>query len=454
MRKLTLFVPLFLLALIFEACATFLFWIKPSYIMVDGTQFVYKGTPYYYVGTNMWDGCYLGSPGMNGDRPRLVRELDELKSLGVMNLRVLGASEESDEPSSLKPVIQFKPGVYDDSLLGGLDFLLAEMDKRDMHAVVFLNDFWEWSGGMAQYNYWARIDSTGMTPSDTANNYIDYAASFYKNERAQKLYFNYISFLLTRKNHHDGYYYYEEPAVMAWELANEPRPGALGDTNYVGAYYRWIDTTAHFIHSIDPNHLVTTGSEGLAGSLMDSTIFLTAHASKYIDYLTFHLWPKNWGWFDAKDAAGTYPQTVANARHYIDQHIEFARALGKPIAMEEFGLPRDGELYAPGTPTTVRDQYYEMVLGLVYDSAAAGAPIAGVNFWAWGGEGRARHPDYRWQVGDPLMGDPPMEPQGLNSVFDVDTTTIAILRTKAEEMIALSDTGKVLLQFKVAAANK
>lgn len=452
MHKFTLFLQLFFFAFIFEACATFLFWVKPNYIMVDGTQLIYKGKPYYYVGTNMWDGCYLGSRGKTGDRQRLIRELDDLKSMGITNLRILGASEESNMTTSLKPAIQLMPGAYDDSLLDGLDFLLAQMDKRDMRAVVFLNNFWEWSGGMAQYNYWARGDSAATMPSDTAGNFMDYAASFYKNKKAQKLFFNYISFLLTRKNQYDGYYYYEEPAIMAWELANEPRPG--GDTNYLGAFYRWIDTTAHFIHSIDPNHLVTTGSEGLVGSLMDSMIYLTAHTSKYIDYLTFHLWAKNWGWFNAKDAPGTYPQTVTNATNYIDRHIELARKLGKPIVMEEFGLPRDSELYVPGTPTMVRDRYYKKVLGLVYDSAAIGAPIAGANFWAWGGEGRAQHSDYKWQPGGPFTGDPPMEPQGLNSVFNVDSTTLSILKSDAKEMIALSDTEKIFTKKRIVEAEK
>ncbi len=448
MRKSHLFVPLIIIAISFEACSTFLFWQKPSYIMVDGTQFVYKGKPYYYIGTNMWDGCYLGSSGNMGDRPRLIRELDELKAEGITNLRVLGESEYSQEKASLKPAIQLEPGVYNHDLLDGLDFLLAEMDKRDMHAVIFLNNFWEWSGGMAQYNYWTRSDSADTMVSDNSSNFMDYAASFYNNGRAQKLYLNYVAYLLTRKNQYDGYYYYEEPAVMAWELANEPRPG--DDTTYLSAYYRWIDSTAHFIHTIDPHHLVTTGSEGLIGSLDDSTIYLTAHASKCIDYLTFHLWAMNWGWYRAKEAAETFPQTETNAREYIDRHIEFARELGKPVVMEEFGLPRDGQLYEPGTPTTMRDKYYNEMLGLVFDSAAAGAPIAGANFWAWGGEGRAQHADYLWKPGDPFTGDPPMEQQGINSVFNIDTSTLAVIKVDADKMIALSDTEKVLLHLNVA----
>ena len=80
----------------------------------------------------------------------------------------------------------------------------------------------------------------------------------------------------------------------------------------------------------------------------------------------------------------------------------------------------------------------QILLGIIYDSAALGSPVAGTNFWAWGGEGRGQHPDDKWQPGDPFVGDPPQEPQGLNSVYDTDASTIAILKYHAEKMNSLT----------------
>ncbi len=452
MRKILIAFSSLTLSVLFSACSTFFFLNNLEYVKVEATQFVFGGKPYYFTGTNMWDGCYLGSPGKSGDRARLKRELDDLKSLGIVNLRVLGASEESYITNSLKPAIQIQPGVYDENLLDGLDFLLSEMRKRDMHAVVFLNNYWEWSGGMAQYNDWAN-GGGGVDPANfNYGNFMDYSATFYVNKKADSLFYRYVYDLVMRKNSCDGYYYYEEPSIMAWELANEPRPGR--NDKYLAEYYHWIDSTAHYIHSLDPNHLVTTGNEGLMGSLGDSTIYLKAQGSKYIDYVTFHLWPKNWAWFNAKDIAGTYPRTETNAIKYVDEHIELARELGKPTVMEEFGIPRDSELCKPGTPTTARDKYFTKILGLIYDSAAVGAPIAGTNFWGWGGEGRGKHPDDRWRPGDPFTGDPPQEPQGLNSVYDVDSTTLAILKHSAMEMLGLRDKQIIFIEKKLAATRK
>ncbi len=396
----------------------------------------------------MWYGCYLGSPGETGNRPRLLRELDELKSMGITNVRILGASEDSYILNSLRPAIQIKPGVHNLNLLDGLDFLLSEMSKRGMHAVIFLNNYWEWTGGMAQYNDWAN-GGGGVDPgNNNYANFMDYSATFYQNEKAQEIYLKYVYRLVTRKNKYTRRYYYEDPAIMAWQLANEPRPGRNSYWN--DEYYRWLQTTSQFIHNIDPNHLVSTGNEGLAGSLQDSTNYLTAHNSKYIDYLTMHLWPKNWGWFNAMDISGTYPQTERNAVKYINEHIHYARELNKPIVMEEFGMPRDSEKCKPGTSKEARDKYYKKILELVYDSAAAGSPIVGTNVWAWGGEGRGLHADDKWQPGDPFVGDPPQEPQGLNSIYNTDTSTLNIFKDHAEKMIKLRNTEGILSRDKIA----
>jgi mannan endo-1,4-beta-mannosidase len=60
--------------------------------------------------------------------------------------------------------------------------------------------------------------------------------------------------------------------------------------------------------------------------------------------------------------------------------------------------------------------------------------MAGSNFWAWGGEVRGQHPDNVYKQGDKFVGDPPQEPQGLNSVFNTDSSTIEIIRQHASKL--------------------
>ncbi len=431
-----------LLSVLFSSCSLVSsFGEHDGFVRVQGTQLFHNGAPYYFAGTNMWYGCYLGSTGSTGDKPRLLRELDSLKSYGVTNLRVLAASERSAIRRSVKPAIQNAPGVVDDSLLAGLDFTLAEMAKRHMHAVLYLGNYWEWSGGMSQYNVWT--GGKTVDPEDTTQGwgaFMDFSATFYSNPEAMKLYENYVRLIVTRKNTVNGRIYFEDPAIMSWQLANEPRPGrdgGPGQQNLV-VFYRWLDQTAMFIHSLDPNHLVNAGSEGIVGTLQSEEYYLKAFQTPHIDYLNLHLWPLNWGWFNPGHWEETLPSTETKAIAYIGRHLALARSLGKPIVMDEFGLGRDGGAILPSTSTKARDEYYRLIYQVLEDSASLGAPIAGSNFWAWGGEGFARHPDGMWQIGDPYVGDPPQEPQGRNSVFVSDTSTLRIIMEYAYRMNKLN----------------
>jgi mannan endo-1,4-beta-mannosidase len=432
----------FISALFLPSCIGLLPSGEPDdFIKVRGVQFIHNGRPYYYAGTNLWYGCYLGSPGKTGDRGRLARELDSLQAMGLLNLRVLAASEESYIKRSVKPAIQKAPGQLDEELLAGLDFLLAEMADRHMHAVLYLNNYWEWSGGMAQYNVWT-TNEEGMDPENPAHGwpaFMKFSARFYQNPKANALYRDFIRRIVTRTNSVNGRLYRDDPTIMSWQLANEPRPGPDGpetDTT-LPLFYRWVDETAAYIHSLDTNHLVSSGSEGAIGFAWRSELFAKAHESKHIDYLTCHVWPKNWGWFDPVKFEETLPSSTTRALGYIREHIEVARRLGKPIVMEEFGLARDGAACLPGSPATARDRYFSTLFSTVYDSARAGSPLVGTNFWTWGGEGRAMHPDNMWREGDPFLGDPPQEPQGYNSVFLADSTTRGIIREHAFKMMWL-----------------
>ncbi len=416
---------------------------KPKdFVAVADGKLTRNGKPYRFVGANLWYGAWLGAPADFGDLPRLRRELDRLKALGVTNLRILGAGERSPAKVAMDPTFRGPGEDYNADLLKGLDVMLAEMTKRDMTAVIYVNNFWDWSGGMPAYLNWTG-NGTWFQQGDPAHPwpaYADYSARFYADEKANALFQHYVRGLVSRVSTVTGKPYRDDPTIMAWQLANEPRPGgseAFGKANML-AYQRWVRDTAGLIKSLDPRHLVTTGSEGLKGCLELESCVIDAHSPPVIDYLTIHIWPNNWGWISMTDQPATYEAGEKQCRDYVARHIAMAKALNKPMTIEEFGLIRDGRQFAPGSAVTYRDRFYRTIYDLTLADMKAGGPTAGTNFWAWNGAGRAQQPDAWFKKGDKsFVGDPPQEEQGLFGVFDADASTLAVIEAHAKAVARL-----------------
>ena len=420
------------MCLLFVGCIS-----KQNFIKVKDTHFTLNDKPLHFIGTNFWYGAYLGADTEYGNRARLIRELVQLKKNGITNLRVVAASEESDYGLPLSPPFQYKNGTFNEKLLQGLDFLLVEMCKRDMHAVLVLNNNWDWSGGMGQYVSWITnkpVIDPSVNKNQTWNDYLKSAGNFYELQEAQDIYKKYINMVVNRTNTFSKKSYKKDPTIMSWELANEPRPSNDGNAvEKMQIFSKWVNETAAFIHFLAPNQLVTTGSEGSIGTLNSLGYTFQAHNSINIDYVTFHMWPKNWGWYQA--VKPELEITKEKTATYFAEHLELAKKLNKPIVMEEFGFVRDGEKFSPNTPTTARDEYYGFVLQLLKTSIEGNGPLGGINFWGWGGEGRCQHIDFMWKEGDnSYTADPYSEAQGLNSIYNTDKSTLEIIAKYAHEI--------------------
>ena len=394
-------------------------------ITKEGVELIKDGKPYHYIGTNMWYASVLGSEGEGGNRERLCRELDHLKSIGVTNLRILtGPDAGSALANPAKPYLQTAPGVLNDTILQGLDFVIAELDKRGMDAVIYLNNAWDWSGG---YGFYLKECGYGDSPDTNVpggySEYVDYCANFSREPKAIEMYYSYIKAIVSRTNSITGRSYKDEPAIMAWQLCNEPRPFAKENKE---AFAKWISEAAALIKSIDPNHLVSTGSEGYIGCEVDMELCERIHADKNIDYLTIHIWPVNWGWAPRSNPDSGIGNACLESGNYIAEHIELAKKLNKPLVIEEFGYSRKDNISGTEPTTESRDIFYSFIFEQVKNSVEQNLPIAGCNFWGWGGNGRPR--DLVWRAGDDYLSDPPHEPQGWYSVFDCDTTTIEIIK--------------------------
>jgi mannan endo-1,4-beta-mannosidase len=382
-----------------------------GFVSRSGSRFMLHGKPYFYIGTNYWYGSLLATgPKKTAGLQRLRTELDFLKKQGITNVG---------------PALQPQKGVFDTSVFEGLDRLLFEMDKRGMKAVLFLSNNWEWSGGFLQYLNW-----NGLIPDSILRRRLswdeqcDYTSKFYDCAPCVADYIRQVDVIVKRKNQFNGRSYTEDPTIMAWELANEPRPMRPEARD---AYTRWIRNTAAHIKQSDGKHLVTLGHEGQIGT-QSMPLYDSIHRDENVDYLTIHIWPRNWGWVRRDSIAADIQQAYAKTTAYIASHLGLAFQIDKPLVIEEFGFPRDATRFIPGSPTTLRDSYYERIFSFWLSSVVGKSPLVGVNFWAFNGIARPNEGQLFWKAGDDYMGDPPMEEQSLYGVYDSDTSTLKLIQ--------------------------
>ena len=405
---------------------------KPSFVEVKDGKFVCEDYPSHYVGTNFWYGAILGSEGVGGDRARLEAELDTLKALGMTNLRVLVGGDGPDGiPTRVSPTLQKEPGVYNDTIFWGLDYLLAEMGERNMKAVLYINNSWEWSGGYGMYLEWAG-EGKALIPAEVGYSaFMNSVSKFVTNEKAKEMFYDHVRHVVSRTNTVTGKPYKDDPAIFSWQIGNEPRC-FRADKEGQDAFVDYMWTTAALIKSIDPNHMVSSGNEGEMGCENSMELYERIHSCPDIDYMNIHIWPYNWSWVRENTLATNLPVAIKNTDDYIDAHLALAAKYGKPVVLEEFGFPRDGFQFKQGTSTDSRDAYYKHVFGRIVESAREGGLFAGLNFWGWGGLAGQSETNIYWQPGDDYCGDPAQEQQGLNSVYASDVSTTAIIKESSE----------------------
>jgi mannan endo-1,4-beta-mannosidase len=266
--------------------------------------------------------------------PVVDEVLAKARALGVTVVRTNGFND--DPAKAGDSAIQVAPLAYDEVALRGLDLVLARAAAHGVRLVLPLGNFWSDYGGTRQYVAWAGLPA----PRDGD-------PRFFSEPSIVDHYREHVRRLLERRSAADGLRYAEHPAVLAWELLNEPR-GEPDDAS--GAAVRaWVDELGALVKRLAPGHLVGTGEEGLeAGGppsafwalaapgwlFASGTSFRRNVASPWVDYGSAHLFPESWG-------IGPGLTAAVGAR-WIAEHARAAREVGKPLLVGELGLRNDG----------------------------------------------------------------------------------------------------------------
>lgn len=269
-----------------------------AHLQLDDSRYSFRGT------NNFW----LTEPHTTrGTVDALVRNAS---GLGFNAVRTWGFCE-GMEGRCLQP----GPGRYSEWAFRRMDYVVYAAGRRGLRLVIPFTDNWSHYGGMESYVEW----------SPTAETHDD----FYTDPTCRRLYRDYVRYFLNRRNQYTGRRYKDDPAVMAWELANEPHAETAG----VEVLQDWITDMSAFVKEIDSNHLVSTGLEGFYSRSGDwkydgsmGTDFVRNHEPSTVDLCSFHLYPDH------------YDMTPEESVRWIRRHVRDAQRLGKPVYLGEYGL--------------------------------------------------------------------------------------------------------------------
>lgn len=317
-----------------------------EFVAVRDVGFVLGDKPFRFVGANNYYLIY---------KPECMAE-DVLASAAAMGLRVVRTWAFLNGKSHDGVALQTELGKFDDEGFRRLDRVLEQASHHGLKLVLTLVNRWDDFGGMRWY-----VDKTGGGPVD----------EFYSRKETREAYKAYLRYVVGRVNSRTGIAYKDDPAIFAWQLANEPRcpSDTSGDT-----LVAWADEMSRYIKSIDPNHMVSVGDEGFylrlgeddgAPGGKEGVDWQRLAALPCVDYGTVHLYPDHWH------------QTPEWGTEWIRRHARDARKIGKPIVVEEFGL-RDGSkrnaVYGQWLDTALSEGISGMMVWLLTGKQNGGSP--------------------------------------------------------------------------------
>ena len=318
-------------------------------------------TEYKIAGSNVY---YLGYL----EEPTLTAVLDLAASIHSNVIRLWAYCEKTENHNvffqswSSNKGLPVPNGGADG--LERLDRAIAAAAQRGMRVILTLANNWKDFGGIPQYLNWF-----GLASHD----------QFYRDGRCRAAYWLWVEQLLNRRNSVTGRAYKDDPAILAWELANEPRCPDVKDGEQL--LISWIWEMATLIRENDPNHLIAVGDEGFfnrAGA-GNNELFNGSRGVNFeailgvgpIDFGTYHLY----GEWEKDEKLADF------GRMWIREHNEAAARANKPVLLEEYGA-----LARPD-----RTQIYEAWLREVED-----AKVLGSLLWMLGlpkGPGQQYAPD-------------------------------------------------------------
>ncbi|KAK1433409.1 hypothetical protein QVD17_10319 [Tagetes erecta] len=346
-----------------------------NFVQIKEANFVINGSPFLFNGFNAyWMMNVATDP---EERCKVTQVLQDAANAGLSVCRTWAFADGADDKA-----LQISPGVYDERVFQGLDFVVAEARKYGIRLILsFVNNYKDF-GGRPQYVEWARSSGVQVQNDD----------DFYTNPIVKGYYKNHVERVITRVNTITKIAYKNDTTIMAWELINEPRCQVDYSGQMVNA---WVQEMAVFVKSLDQYHLLEVGLEGFYGDTMPErkqvnpgyqvgTDFISNNLVKEIDFTTIHAYPDQWLSGENEDSQMEFMQ------RWMSSHYEDSRSiLKKPLVIAEFGKSNKDRDYN----VSKRDSYMNAVYRNIYTEAKSGGAVGGGLVWQLMADGMGAYGD-------------------------------------------------------------
>ncbi|KXZ50337.1 hypothetical protein GPECTOR_17g978 [Gonium pectorale] len=243
--------------------------------------------------------------------------------------------------------------VWNETEFVGLDYVVQQAEAHGVRLILCLGNLWPAYVGPERFLDAATGGAAGMTVAD-----------FYAHPGAATLYGQHIRAVTGRVSALTGRRYRDTPAIMMWDVMNEPRcPGC--SPGQLSAYRSWLAAQVALTASAAPRQLVCVGTEGFfadthlaaspspfpshvslnpgAGSSCEGEDWLDTSSLPGVDVGVIHTY---WRQTEGIPACGwsrmSFRQYLPFYLAYTWAHVTAAGRLGRPLLQQEFNIIATG----------------------------------------------------------------------------------------------------------------
>ncbi|PNH10658.1 Mannan endo-1,4-beta-mannosidase 1 [Tetrabaena socialis] len=384
---------------------------RAGFVQRCGAQLCLDGSPFYFQGAD----SYWLIDYVKRDPSMIDTFFDYCNQFGLRVIRLWAFNHKMPYAG---PIPQ-----YDEDEFTGLDFIVDSAGRKGIKLILAFGGIWA--------AYRTPVDFMTMAGIDADGKDLLY---FYGSPELRAFYKLHITAIVTRVNTYNSVRYADDPAIMMWDVLNEPRcPGC--DASDQATQQSFLQDMAAHLKAQAPSQLAALGTEGYfwgdnegwnpgklaagergvwpsTGGGWVSVGRSVGRAPSQLAALGTegYFWGDNEGWNPGAatvcegedwtkintDNTALDVAVVPGPRvplpsfalicclgscaptlllQYVKLHESICSGLGKPLVMEEYGA------ILPAFTEAERVQLFRLTADLLEASKQSGGPLMGVMFW-------------------------------------------------------------------------